>query len=348
VAHGGDLGRAVPVLTGHPSASGGAPQGVKAAGRRADARRVPSFRDATELVVRTLGQEFEGSQVWIGHLDRDNEVLRVVATGGNMTIGLEPGMEAPIEDSFCHHLAAGAASIANDVPSDPSYGLLPGVQALGIRSFTGVALRLPDGTAVGTICAFHRNHGAYGQRELGLLATFGTLLARDIAAQRRGATLHQILADLRKQATTDPLTGVANRRAFHVALNRALRRRRPGDAVAIVDIDSFKAINDAHGHLAGDAALIGVAGALATPGARRTHVGRLGGDEFAVVLTGREAATWRERAEARIADLSGELGHPVTVSIGMAPLEHAANADEVLQHADDALYAAKRGLLTIV
>ncbi len=307
---------------------------------------MPTFSEVTELVVSTLGRELHGSQVWIGHLDRDREVLRVVATGGNASIGLEPGMEAPIEDSFCHHLAGGAAPVANDVPADPAYGLLPATKGMGVGSFAGVALRLPDGTAVGTVCAFHRDRGAYGARELGLLDAFGALLARDIAHQRRGATLQQVVAELRRQATTDPLTGVANRRALHVALSRALRRQRPTDAVAVVDIDRFKAINDAHGHLAGDAVLTSVAAALCAERARRDTVGRLGGDEFAVVLTGGDPAAWQARVQARIAALAAELGHPLTVSVGIAPLHGAASPEDALGRADEELYAAKRGLLT--
>ncbi len=309
---------------------------------------MPTFSEATELIVSTLGRELHGSQVWIGHLDRDREVLRVVATGGNAAIGLEAGMEAPIEDSFCHHLANGAPAVANDVPADPSYGLLPATEALGIGSFAGVPLRLPDGTAVGTICTFHRGRDAYGPRELGLLDAFGALLARDIAHQRRGATLQQVVAELRKQATTDPLTGVANRRAFHLALVRAKRRGRPQDAVAVVDIDRFKAINDAYGHLAGDGVLTGIASALGAAGARRDTVGRIGGDEFAVVLTGGDPAVWQAQVEARVAVLAAELGHPLTVSIGIASLEDAASPEDALARADEALYAAKRGLLTAV
>jgi diguanylate cyclase (GGDEF)-like protein len=117
--------------------------------------------------------------------------------------------------------------------------------------------------------------------------------------------------------------------------------------VAIVDIDRFKAINDEHGHLAGDAVLTGIAAALGDAGTPRDTVGRIGGDEFAVVLTGGDTAAWRARAEARVAALAETLGHPVTVSIGIAALDGADSSDDALARADVALYAAKRGLLTV-
>src|SRR4051794_21934797 len=254
-------------------------------------------------------------------------------------------MEAPLEDSFCHHLANGAPSLANDVPADAIYGVLPAARAFRVGSFAGVVLRLRDGTAVGTVCAFHPERGAYGDRVLGLLEAFGTLLGRDIAHQRRGADLEHVLCDLRRQAATDPLTGVANRRAFHTALERAFRRPRAGDAVAIVDIDRFKEINDAHGHLAGDRVLTGIAAVLEEAADHRDTVGRLGGDEFTAVLTGGDPERWRRRTEAGITRLARRLGHPVTLSIGVAALDAAASPQDALARADEALYAAKRGAL---
>ena len=95
------------------------------------------------------------------------------------------------------------------------------------------------------------------------------------------------MEDLTRAATHDSLTDLPNRRLFFDRLGQALRqaaRRGTGLAVAVVDIDRFKAINDLHGHLAGDAVLQGVASRLQRCVREEDTVARLGGDEFGLIL----------------------------------------------------------------
>ncbi|MCP3995784.1 MAG: diguanylate cyclase, partial [bacterium] len=155
----------------------------------------------------------------------------------------------------------------------------------------------------------------------------------------------------RLQATaTDSLTGVANRQSFVFHLEHALAQASPEAPVSLllIDIDHFKAINDQHGHAAGDEALCLLARLLS---ARAAFTGRMGGDEFSQVLRcGASEAARHSRAlieavrSARPADLETSLpGHApgVTVSIGAASAGEALPARDLLYHADEALYAAK-------
>ncbi len=160
-----------------------------------------------------------------------------------------------------------------------------------------------------------------------------------------------LLEELDQQASTDPLTGLANRRGFAPALALEWERhRRLGTslAVLVIDIDFFKQINDTHGHAAGDAALRHLGQML------RQHLrpydlsARLGGEEFCVVQGGVTLEEARLTAERlRKADLSfgrNALGEPMTmtVSIGLAiAREGDADPQQVLARADAALYLAK-------
>lgn len=158
-------------------------------------------------------------------------------------------------------------------------------------------------------------------------------------------------AALDQLARQDGLTGVANRRQFDAVLqaewNRA-RRNGTGLALLLVDIDHFKAFNDAHGHPAGDRCLRAVAALLqATAGRAADSVARYGGEEFAVIVPGTAlegVLALAERLRQAVAALVLPEGR-VSISVGVGFLHPPAraNADQLLAEADAALYAAKRG-----
>ena len=152
---------------------------------------------------------------------------------------------------------------------------------------------------------------------------------------------------LAELATEDALTGVANRRALENGLRRewyrCLDQRRPL-SVLMIDVDHFKAYNDAHGHLEGDVQLRGIAQRLAGQhDPQRELLSRYGGEEFALLLPGVHAEEAGRRAESiRAAIASSDAG--MTVSIGVAGLvpDVQSEPDSLLRRADAALYEAKR------
>jgi diguanylate cyclase (GGDEF)-like protein/PAS domain S-box-containing protein len=158
---------------------------------------------------------------------------------------------------------------------------------------------------------------------------------------------------LEQLATRDGLTGLANRRCFddtlHAEWSRALRQQQPL-SLLMVDVDNFKAYNDAHGHLGGDECLKRIASAVASEMRANDLVARYGGEEFAVILPNQSlkgAATVAERIRCRVEQLQlpnrlAPNGR-ITVSIGAATAIAGADNDpsELVAIADAALYRAK-------
>lgn len=152
------------------------------------------------------------------------------------------------------------------------------------------------------------------------------------------------------EARTDPLTGLANRRAFDEELSRRLsQRQRQGTALClqIIDIDYYKSFNDSHGHLLGDAVLKEIAARLSETARRMDIVARIGGDEFAILLPGcslDDASLAAERLRIAIAEtpLRHEgKEHWLTISTGLAEADFDDDVRSLVRRADSALYAAK-------
>ncbi len=156
---------------------------------------------------------------------------------------------------------------------------------------------------------------------------------------------------LERAALADPLTDLPNRRAFQTEVERRrARAARTGapHALAMVDLDRFKSVNDTYGHDVGDRVLVQLADVLRTEATGADVPGRLGGDEFAVFLDGTTAEQCADRAERlrrAVAEFCSTDGGPVTASVGIVhsdDLAPGAELDDMFRAADDALYDAKR------
>jgi diguanylate cyclase (GGDEF)-like protein len=179
------------------------------------------------------------------------------------------------------------------------------------------------------------------------------LVARVEAAGRTKVLQEELVVQSRRLEALifeDPLTGLSNRRFILTQLagqvSAARRHGRPF-SIAMLDIDHFKAVNDNHGHAAGDHVLAEVTRALRERLRAEDQLGRLGGEEFLALLPDAGAAAAAAAAEKLRAEVDGRTiaagGHElqVTVSIGWATWEGEA-PEALLRRADDALYEAKR------
>ncbi|WP_434618518.1 diguanylate cyclase [Azospirillum sp. B2RO_4] len=207
------------------------------------------------------------------------------------------------------------------------------------REVTGLTAAGQEFPAEVSIAKLHHAHGL-----------LFTAVIRDVSERKR------VESELRRMATTDPLTGLSNRRRFmELAEVEMARLRRYGRAVSVLmlDIDRFKAINDTHGHAVGDHALVTLAEICRDELRDTDHIGRLGGEEFAIILPETPLASAAEVAErlrqrlalAEVPVVPGDHGHGclrMTVSIGVAMCgDEDASIERALGRADRALYEAK-------
>jgi len=167
------------------------------------------------------------------------------------------------------------------------------------------------------------------------LALFGTLAVAAIV-------VIGLVSVLRRASREDPLTGLANRRSFDERLEEELNRaERTGTALSavIIDLDRFKAINDAGGHEAGDHLLRALANAWqAAIRGGGDFLARTGGDEFSLLAPGADAISVRRLVKR----LSDTLPTGVTASIGFATWDQTENAASLLRRADQAMYQTKQ------
>jgi diguanylate cyclase (GGDEF)-like protein len=176
--------------------------------------------------------------------------------------------------------------------------------------------------------------------------------AKDILAIMRMGISHTLrLENLEKEARNDGLTGLLNRKTFCERLENVLTRLdgRYPCAVIMLDLDHFKKINDTHGHPAGDAVLRKVSNVIRKTVRKVDMAGRYGGEEFAIYLHSTDqthACQVAERLRLMIRQtwfVFNERELVVTASLGIACYpEHGKTGEELLQHADVALYSSKR------
>ncbi len=182
-------------------------------------------------------------------------------------------------------------------------------------------------------------------RFVALVTTAAVLVGIILYNRRELAQAEEASLDL---ASHDPLTGLPNRRAFQVSLGTALERPADRLAVAMIDLDNFKQVNDTHGHAAGDEVLQAIAGALGSATRPEDCVARIGGDEFALVARDADMSVARAlsarcvRAVEEAVAGAGyqDCGVSATVGFALHP-HHGITLDSLLEAADSALMHAK-------
>lgn len=204
-----------------------------------------------------------------------------------------------------------------------------------------IAVIVAVGTAASVVCAIRvAETDGWVAATAGLWLVIELTLAVPLAIQ---AVVRTLGADV-VRSDQDPLTGVLNRRAFYERASTLLTS--PGDdlhlIVVMIDLDKFKKLNDAYGHLAGDQALTAVGWALRETSTSSAIVGRFGGEEFIVIdaMPAEEA----EHLPTQLCMSIAALPQPVTASVGAAIVrwDSGAAMDDLIRAADAAMYAAKR------
>ena len=257
--------------------------------------------------------------------------LQVTAEAGGL---VEPGLRLDVDNEEAISIEvfrSGRGRFVSDFLDEQG---VHGVQRTsGLRSAHYEPV-LRDGVVAGVLVVATRELRA---RDAGGVGALMRLLAGEAGT---ALALSDLLARLDEQARTDQLTGVANRRTWDDELPQEVARsRRTGEplSLAILDLDRFKAYNDAHGHPAGDRLLRGVAAAWGERLRTTDILARYGGEEFAVLLPACDhgnAALVAEQLRDAVPDAE-------TCSIGIATWDGVESADALVGRADAALYEAK-------
>ncbi len=224
-----------------------------------------------------------------------------------------------------------------DPEADPRLAaLLPFAKNVAVFPMTA------EGQAVGILAV--EQPGTFGRIERRVVNMVSQFAAYGALSLQNAWLLKQV----QKQAETDALTGLANRRTFEAALVREMSRAaRNGEqlTLAMFDIDHFKSLNDTYGHQTGDEVLKQVAAALVEASRDFDTPARYGGEEFAVILPScstRESLAVAERLRKSLSEIEG-LPAPVTASSGVATFpNHAGDMESLIKAADEALYESKR------
>jgi diguanylate cyclase (GGDEF)-like protein len=230
--------------------------------------------------------------------------------------------------------------VVDDLATDPTLAGLPREERMPFGSMCAAPLVFHD-ELLGMLAALAHGSTVFLPGDAAALSAYAAHAAIALSNAR-------LVDRLERQAAEDPLTGLANQRAFYQACAAEFSRaQRDGGEVSIVmlDLDHFKAINDAYGHVYGDQVLLAVANALRTSIRGHDTAARMGGEEFAILLPDADADTACEVAERA----RGAIGHiPVpratlSCSAGVAAASPADTSPvDLLQFADRALYQAKR------
>ncbi|MGR3542087.1 MAG: diguanylate cyclase [Hasllibacter sp.] len=293
------------------------------------------------------------------HRARGRLIARDLRAAGDFEVeALEPeealeGTEADIlvVDAACGGRGAAAAAVST---------LVPELRARTATRHCGVLALLPGDDVATSVLAL--DLGADDVLAEGAAPAEAALrIDAQLARKRQRDLLRQHVREGLQMAVTDPLTGVFNRRYAMSHLDRQCERaakRGSPLAVLVLDLDRFKAINDRHGHAAGDAVLTEVAGRIRDNLRSVDMFGRIGGEEFLVVMPDTPLALARAAAErlcrlvAARPVLADGAPVPVTISIGVAYVDGpgvaaqagvpgTAMARRLMVAADRALYGAK-------
>lgn len=296
----------------------------------------PEMGQVTSEFARRAADEFEAASVLVA-LPDEGDRLQVWATHG---IDPAPAALTLIPGSIVAEAAASTLTLlVRDLDPVADAEL---VGFLGTdRRLAALPIRTPRGRGVVFVEPCRVKQDRVEKRVVSMLERYRDEMESTVSNL-------QLIESLRTAATTDALTGVANRgrlrEALHAAVQQSIRLHHPL-CVAILDVDFFKKVNDVHGHAAGDEVLKQVASILKHGVRPYDLVARYGGEEFVLLFPGldlHDATATCERL--RLAVAGGTSPVPVTISMGVARFDPASDdEDHVIARADELLYAAKQG-----
>lgn len=318
-----------------------------------------STEQSLESLIRQLLEMLEMvsdmESTYLTKVDINARLQHILYVRNSKQMQIPEGLSVPWGETLCKRAIDSGTLFSNEVAE--RWPECEAAKALGITSYMSIPIHLADGSLYGTLCATSTQKKQLSERGEQVLRLFAGLIAQYIQKESLVAQLREANAALIAHAYTDALTGLPNRRAIFENLTTLFslaRHLKRNAAIAFIDLDNFKLINDRFGHEAGDQFLIEVGKRLTEGQTQDEIIGRLGGDEFLVAClceNGRSGEReqlnlLKTRLSARIA---GEywLGEVHLIypgaSLGVIAVDPAStDADSALRAADSAMYQDKK------
>lgn len=318
-----------------------------------EARDLESLtRPLLEMLETVTGLE----STYLTQIDLEQSAHHILYARNSAALQIPEGGSVEWSDTLCRRALDEGRLYAADVAD--RWGDSAAARAMGIRTYMSSPVRTSSGSLYGTLCGASAEHKPLVTGSEHLIAFFARLIAEHVEREQLLQQLQQANNELSRQALSDPLTGLPNRRALMLELHRLfslLKRTGHPLLISFIDLDGFKAINDTHGHDAGDLLLQTMAQQLA--GALRSGdlLARVGGDEFVAVgmgpLSGEETVEaavhcFQRRlfaqSQVQLPLASQVLNYP-GASVGVVAVDPASiSIDDALRQADACMYAVKR------
>ncbi|WP_346205022.1 GGDEF domain-containing protein [Aeromonas salmonicida] len=318
-----------------------------------EARDLESLtRPLLEMLETVTGLE----STYLTQIDLEQSAQHILYARNSAALQIPEGGSVDWSDTLCRRALDEGRLYAADVAD--RWGDSAAARAMGIRTYMSSPVRTSSGSLYGTLCGASAEHKPLVTGSEHLIAFFARLIAEHVEREQLLQQLQQANNELSRQALSDPLTGLPNRRALMLELHRLfslLKRTGHPLLISFIDLDGFKAINDTHGHDAGDLLLQTMAQQLA--GALRSGdlLARVGGDEFVAVgmgpLSGEETVEaavhcFQRRlfaqSQVQLSLASQVLNYP-GASVGVVAVDPASiSIDDALRQADACMYAVKR------
>jgi diguanylate cyclase len=317
-------------------------------------RRTQTLESLTRPLLQMLEVVTGLESTYLTTVDLAGGQQQVLYAHNSRELSIPEGLTVPWGDSLCKRALDERRYYTDDVPE--VWGDSEAARELGLQTYVSTPVRTEDGALYGTLCAASSARRPMTPQAEHVLRLFAGLIEQQVARERLVDRLQQANVELKKQALTDALTGLMNRRALVQELARMLamaQRKGSWLLACAIDLDGFKQVNDQHGHDAGDEFLRGIAQQLSSALRSGDVLARMGGDEFVVVGLGpardEDCAAAAERLQQRLtaATVGRHAAGPVTIdyegaSVGVAgvdPLQ--SDAADALRLSDAAMYRVK-------
>jgi len=314
------------------------------------ADRFASLGDAVRSVLTLLEHQLPDGRVIFGELNYNTDEYRVLDARGEGVDALTAGTRLPLRESFCIHMASDEApALIGRASKDDVYGELELRESSGIESYVAAPVELADGTRVGSVCAMSPARDRYGKSDLALLTIAARLIGYEWEHVTREGELRR-LAQLQRDLTGDPLTGLPVRETFLEQLDREWHLTERGiteSYVLALQPLGVEAARATSGDAVADLLVKNTAEVVSRAVRRSDIAGRVGRDVFGVILVGCKgvegAEAFRSRLEASFERVMAQRPEEVSLICGIERLGDADSAVAALERAEDALGAEPVG-----